>query len=185
MADQKYKPLRVPIGLLHQRAYTTSRRLEPIKHMVDAELKPLTQRRMGIGGPVSVPVYPGFGARRDEVFTVMRNVFDVSAYLRKYWVLLDGISKTACRGCGEFADTPRERNEHYECNKDIHFVINELIKQEVCVICEGSLKNAPVVMNFYGCPVCSDECLDIWDVMVPNAFERLYDNLIKTGHTNG
>ena len=176
---EKYKPLRVPIALLHQRAFSTARRLDKWMPLVEADLKekPLVSKIFG-NGRAATPFGPIVVQGK---YDVMYNVFDRTHYLRKYWRLIDGVQRTACRGCGHIVNSDQERQDHYGCNIDINRVVYALVDDGICSICEKPTFRTKVNIEYHGCPVCDDACLAIWDVMNPPGFEIYWEKQQKDG----
>lgn len=147
----KYQALRVPICILQQRAYGTPRRLPALIH---PELKK----------PVVV-TYPA-------VTNGLLHPFERLPYLRKNYYKAGG-NFIRCRGCDLIILNEEERRKHYSCDTIINATISRLQDQKLCVICEAPLYDSLVFMQakYSGVPVCSKDCMCIWNELVPPAFE--------------
>lgn len=158
-------PLRVPIALLHQKVYATSHRLPKWEAMElkKEEKKPDTE--------LPVSAYNPF--RLIELRSL--NLFERVPYLRKFFLLMGDEKEpetVMCRACGEVCEDVTERTPHFrKCFSVVNKTITLLVKEGKCVICDAGITPGNVEAHFYGAPVCSEQCMNIWDYFAPEVFE--------------
>ena len=177
----------MPIALLQAAVFNTAHRLDPWKGLVEAEVKPgsWSERRSPYDDDdEQLPSWKHFNPFNPEkrVYTITNNLFDQTPHLRKYFMLLDGIERTSCRKCGLIAINGEGRSKHVPCYHPINLALREMMKQEHCAICEAPFVLAESMVAFNDIPVCSEDCLAVWEYMNPDSFELVLEDVMKNYH---
>lgn len=156
--------LRVPIAILHQKVYPTSHRLEKFEgREFDPKKKKDEERVSNI-----VRMISSVGGRA-------QNLLERVPHIRKYFMLMgdDDPEAVMCRACGTVCEDVTERNPHFKsCFASTKRAVDGCIKDGKCVVCDTPLNVVAVEKDFYGAPVCSENCLHIWDYFNPDVFEH-------------
>ena len=127
---EPYKALRVPIPLLHQKVYPTSHRLSKWEGFVlkvkdgivdfSSTVK-VDAARVISPSAVSTSVTPQY--KRVENM----NLFEITPYLRRFFLLEDEKERVRCRYCNEIAETLLERTDHVPCYKGTSAILARLL----------------------------------------------------------
>jgi hypothetical protein len=161
-----YTPLRVPIVLLHQKVYPTGHRLE---HLVPLE-KPKLALPARIWVDAGRVISPSVVAVKND----SDNLFERLPHMRQYFVLLDGKERCECRACNEEVTNAEQRMRHInECGPLIRRTMLELRNDKICVVCQTPVSADEVWRNYYAVPVCSEQCLYVWDGFNPDEFKTV------------
>lgn len=158
--------LRVPIALLHQKVYPTGHRLERFeKKAFEPKSKKDDERVTNIVRVISSV------ASDKPPLTILERV----PHIRKYFLLMGDADpeEVMCRGCGVVCGDVTERNPHFKkCFGRIKVAVDACVKDGKCVICDTPLNKVKLEVDFYGAPVCSENCMHIWDYFSPEIFEE-------------
>lgn len=146
-----YKALRVPVSLLHQKIYDTSTRLD--------KRTPITQEK-----------------KKEPVVTLPDIAMDITymAYIRKFFYRVNS-KVLICRICGKEAHTMDERCSHYTqpCYEVGLRTLRVMVADRTCAVCEKELgADVSSEAGRDGIPACSDACLELWDIMSPDAYKQ-------------
>lgn len=174
------KVLRVPIALLHQRVFGTSRRLPKW----DLEL---TERLKAPIKPVQRIVPPSTLLETRKTWTISpgQGIFRHLTYLRRNFYELQG--DVVCRNCGEVARNANDRLNHANCEGEIAETCKRILTEGMCVICQAEIfeDDNTISICYCGAPVCSIECLAFWDSMNPPDFHTVLKEVQKEGKHRG
>ena len=150
---------KVPMALLHQKVYGTARRLDKLTII---EFPKKEEKKTAI---VSIDrgrvISPGV--------KISDNVFGQEGWLRRFFFMLEPPDRLQCRSCGDQVVGSAARSGHTACYLPTSQALREIMKDELCVVCEENLKGFG--SEFMGLPICSEACFSIWEHHNPEAFE--------------
>ena len=151
--------LRVPISILHGLVYPGGGRL--------AKLVPLEKKKPTAPATRSIDC--------DDDF-----LFKRTPYLRRYFITLNQLDETECRACGGKSASPEGRRRHNECYGIVCRALAAFENGEKCIVCEEPIATTTRWRaEFQAVPVCSVDCLDLWDWYNPVHFQSVLDEVLK------
>jgi hypothetical protein len=112
--------------------------------------------------------------------TIQRALFEVNSYLKRFFYLVDTQDKVVCRACAKTATGVQERSQHTGCYAISSDAMAIYRQRNACAICVEPVASwTEANLNFDGLPVCSKECMEVWEWMNPMDWDDVMIEVYK------